>query len=644
MNLRMVAAGAVVLALQSSAVRADEPPADASPGAVPWTDVSARVAKGDAPLYLQLHVSAAGRVALRSLAGKAGSAAWKELGRWSVVGDPEAQMSALKALHDALFPLIDELAADRDGMDEDKHPRARLFVDAERDARWRWVQWALAVASAPRLKIYRLTFLSSEPPGTFDVDLPKDRAQHPEPVKITPFRDIEAKLFRDNLEKGVSEHRTKIRVGDTFTVLLPKGPWPVDREAAEARRSEEARVMAQVTAAIAAAWAQQGKDPQVAGEIKTPFPKGQAVPYADVMHALRSFREAGIANALLEGAAPPKEGPWDVHRWDTRQPRADTAASGPVPWSDVRARVAKGDAPLFLQVHLGASGRLALRALRAAAWSDLGAWSLAGEPPAQMKALKGLHGALVKQLDPAVSPDLRDESGHARARLIVDAEPGTPWRFVQWTLATAASPQTKVFHLTFLVPGASETYDVDLPMDRGLPNPPPAPGDEDVTLVIVAMFRPSGDPARGTTTLKVAHRISAVRAGGVPIEPELKDPPGALPEPARPPRVVSGGDRPGRESPAESSDAIELPAAEPAGPASVGRWQGFERLLREFAGKTKRRIGGIKAPPPTGGSVPYVDVVGVLGSLLRVGCETVHFEGAAAPLSRKDGGGWGFGR
>lgn len=140
----------------------------------------------------------------------------------------------------------------------------------------------------------------------FETQLPKDRGQQSSAANIKPFKDIEVKLFRDNLDKPVSEQLTKIRVGETFTVLLPKGPWPKDGLAEDERRKEETATMQKVTAAISAAWAQQGKNPEISGEIKTPFPKGQAVPHGDVMKVLDSFLEAGILQVNFEGAAAPQ--------------------------------------------------------------------------------------------------------------------------------------------------------------------------------------------------------------------------------------------------------------------------------------------------------------------------------------------------
>ena len=158
---------------------------------------------------------------------------------------------------------------------------------------------------------FMLTLKFPSVSARFESQLPKDRGQQASAANIKPFKDIEVKLFRDNLEQGVAEQRTKIRVGETFTVLLPKGPWPKDGPSEDARRMDEEKVMAQVTAAISAAWAQQGKNPEISGEIKTPFPKGQAVPHGDVMKVLDSFLAAGITQVNFEGAAAPtmrKEG------------------------------------------------------------------------------------------------------------------------------------------------------------------------------------------------------------------------------------------------------------------------------------------------------------------------------------------------
>ena len=153
---------------------------------------------------------------------------------------------------------------------------------------------------------FMLTLRFPSVSARFESQLPKDRGQQASAANIKPFKDIEVKLFRDNLDKGRDEQYTKIRVGETFTRSLPKGPWPTQGDAEEARRVEEKKVMDEITGAIKQAWAQQGNNPEVAGEIKAPFPKGLAVPHGDVMSVLDAFVAAGIKQVNFEGAPPPK--------------------------------------------------------------------------------------------------------------------------------------------------------------------------------------------------------------------------------------------------------------------------------------------------------------------------------------------------
>jgi hypothetical protein len=89
---------------------------------------------------------------------------------------------------------------------------------------------------------------------------------------------------------------------------------------------------------------------------------------------------------------------------------------------------------------------------------------------------------------------------------------------------------------------------------------------------------------------------------------------------------------------------FDLPVADAPSGVHAARWHEVETRIRGIAVEAKRRFGEIKTPFPTGAFVPYADVTAVLRLLVAAGCETVHFEGAPAPLPRKDGGGWGFGR
>jgi biopolymer transport protein ExbD len=153
---------------------------------------------------------------------------------------------------------------------------------------------------------FMLTLKFPSVSARFESQLPKDRGQQASAANIKPFKDIEVKLFRDNLDQHRNEQYTKIRVGETFTRSLPKGPWPTKGDDEEARRKQEKVVLDEITAAIAQAWAAQGNHPEVAGEIKAPFPKGLAVPHGDVMSVLDCFLAAGIKQVNFEGAPPPK--------------------------------------------------------------------------------------------------------------------------------------------------------------------------------------------------------------------------------------------------------------------------------------------------------------------------------------------------
>jgi biopolymer transport protein ExbD len=155
---------------------------------------------------------------------------------------------------------------------------------------------------------FMLTLKFPSVSARFECQLPKHVGPQDQPVVIPPFQDVQVKLFREHLERPPAEQFTRIRVGESFTVTLPKGPWPQGGELEAARRREEERVMARVTQAVAAAWTLQGRSPEVGGQIRTPFPKGVAVPHGDVMLAFDAIVAAGITNVHLEGAAPPLPG------------------------------------------------------------------------------------------------------------------------------------------------------------------------------------------------------------------------------------------------------------------------------------------------------------------------------------------------
>jgi biopolymer transport protein ExbD len=138
----------------------------------------------------------------------------------------------------------------------------------------------------------------------FETLLPGN-GQQPTPAHIEPVQHVTVRLFRKNLDRPVAEQFTRVRVGERLTVDLPPGPWPAAADAEEARRLASEVGYRRVAQAIGASWDAQERNARVRGEIRTPFPEGQAVPHGDVMLALDAFLEAGLTNVDFEGAAAP---------------------------------------------------------------------------------------------------------------------------------------------------------------------------------------------------------------------------------------------------------------------------------------------------------------------------------------------------
>lgn len=143
----------------------------------------------------------------------------------------------------------------------------------------------------------------------FETELPdRGPSRHIQPLET--LQQITVRLFRRDVEQPASQHFTRVRVGETVTVDLPRGPWPRGGALEAQRLAAEDGCFRQVSRAIASAWGQQQQDPRVRGEIKTPAPTGALVPHGDVMRVLDAFLEAGVAQVDFEGAASPL-GAWD---------------------------------------------------------------------------------------------------------------------------------------------------------------------------------------------------------------------------------------------------------------------------------------------------------------------------------------------
>jgi hypothetical protein len=302
-------------------------------------------------------------------------------------------------------------------------------------------------------------------------------------------------------------------------------------------------------------------------------------------------------------------------------------APAPITWSDADARVAKGDAPLYLQVHITADGRVALRSTPGGVkplWSAHCSWQLSVDDlNASMEALRALHGALVEVLGARdKAGPLRDESRHSRARLLVDPHPSALWRYAQWVVATAASPQLKVYHFAFSMLQPGVWLDNELPRDNE-DRFEPATVKPEATLLVVKLFRENLErpEVQRFTKLRLT-REPGMLAGGMETE-----------------EAGVAGDPDAKPAP---EFLVEFPAGDAPSGLHAARWRLVETHIRTLAATGLPSLGEVRTPFPKGLGVPYADVAAVLDLLQRLGCKRTTLEGAPPPLLRKEGGGWAF--
>lgn len=198
--MRHAAWGAVVWMVCVGGLRADEAPAAAPPAPpVVYGDLAPIVAEPKAPLLLHLKIEADGRLGLRSQR-PGPTAAWRDLGTWSLAGEPAQAMAALRGLHAALAAAHAVRPGEASVREADGHSAARLVVEAAPAALWRYVQWVLATGCAPAHKVYRVTFVGAPDAPRIDVDLPKDRSgPGPEPAEGQGATRISLTFFRKDV-------------------------------------------------------------------------------------------------------------------------------------------------------------------------------------------------------------------------------------------------------------------------------------------------------------------------------------------------------------------------------------------------------------------------------------------------------------
>jgi biopolymer transport protein ExbD len=69
-----------------------------------------------------------------------------------------------------------------------------------------------------------------------------------------------------------------------------------------------------------------------------------------------------------------------------------------------------------------------------------------------MEGLKALHRELVLATQPDPDhPNIREEDQHSKVAIQVHGDRAALWRYVQWIIATASSPQVKMYKIYFSV-------------------------------------------------------------------------------------------------------------------------------------------------------------------------------------------------
>ena len=134
-----------------------------------------------------------------------------------------------------------------------------------------------------------------------DSQIPKDRGIVSTPTFVTDIPAIKISLFRLNEEKKEIA-QTKIKLGNTYEVLIPHSEWTGKGDHDEALEAARADAYKQLEMRIKVL---HDGNKELKGEIDTPPPKGGSVPHADIMRVLDSFLAAGVTEVNFQGAASP---------------------------------------------------------------------------------------------------------------------------------------------------------------------------------------------------------------------------------------------------------------------------------------------------------------------------------------------------
>jgi hypothetical protein len=294
------------------------------------------------------------------------------------------------------------------------------------------------------------------------------------------------------------------------------------------------------------------------------------------------------------------------------------------PRERIDAALVDEEPPLEIALCVDGAERVTVSSLARAdgRWQEHGAWPLGEDDAASAASLEAIRKVLRARTDGDAAA-LRFPDGSSRGRLVVEAKAGTRWNRIQWLVMTGAHPDVKVWKIRFVAPDRRETIDVDLPKDRGCGG---FGGDLVPALhVIVTCLRKEPEEAAAFTRMHVrAKPIQVLSHRGEVLweeetekvtEPELEEPPTDPPSPPPP-----------EESPSPDRATVDLDPNDLA----TGWWILESQIARRITG-AEIVVGEIRAPPPTGGSVPYGHVFGVMATFRRLGVRPIQFEGAASP-------------
>jgi hypothetical protein len=192
----------------------------------------------------------------------------------------------------------------------------------------------------------------------------------------------------------------------------------------------------------------------------------------------------------------------------------------------------------------------------------------------------------------------RDEHGTSTIALEVVPSARAKWRWIQWTLQAAASPNARVSRVRLGSEGGElPAIEQSLPADRGAGSDPS-----------------TGEPA---PVVSVSMRSEAREPGGdmtprVGLHTELA--PDRVTVLSKRVFVVSSGE----PSPSELAHAM----------SSLSTW-----VLATAGGDPSGIDAVLEAPPPGGGDVPYAIAEAVVRTLRALGIREIRFVGAARPAS-----------